>query len=165
MKYACLILAVLMIFSMLLGCSGPSAGDVPTFYYLNAEPEYGSEGSVFGSESRDNAGDNPQLAYLLALYFSGPVDNTLRSPFPNGSAVLLKRTDDASLHLTMNGAFAKLSGIDLTKACACIALTVFSNSEVQTTIIHYTEAATGISKNLEFSRNSLMLQDAVLPDT
>lgn len=163
MKHICLILAVFLLISLFSGCSQPTSADAPTFYYLKAEPEYGSNGSVFGSESRHNIDGNTQLRYLLALYFNGPIDNALQSPFPKGSAILLQWTEDTCLHLTMNGAFAKLSGIELIKACACIALTVFSNSDAETTIIHYTEAATGISRNLEFTRDSLVLQDGLLP--
>ena len=129
MKYICLILVVFLLFSLFFGCSQPDTGSTPTFYYLHTKPEYGSEASVIGSESRYNAGENSQLRYLLALYFSGPINDSLRSPFPKGSAILDLWEEDLSLHLTMNGAFAKLSGMDMTRACACIALTVFDNSD------------------------------------
>ena len=164
MKYIRLILAVMVLFSLLQGCSQPAADNAPTFYYLNAEPEYGSDGSIIGSESRHNAEDNTQLRYLLALYFSGPIDSTLRSPFPKGSAILNLWTEETCLHLTMNGAFSNLSGVEMTKACACIALTVFDNSDAQSVEVHFTEAATGISRKLVFSRDSMVLHDEIMPE-
>ncbi len=163
MKYVRLFLVILFLFSLLQGCSQP-ADDPPTFYYLHAEPQYGISGSIIGSESRRNADTDMQLRYLLALYLSGPIDSSLRTPFPKGSAILVHHMDEQWLHLTMNGAFYKLEGVDIIKACACISLTVFENSDIQGISIHFTEAGSGIPRKVEFSRDSLMLHDAVLPD-
>lgn len=164
MKYIHLILAAAVLISLLPGCSGTPAADVPTFYYLLEQPQYGSDGSIIGSESRLNADDNTQLRYLLALYLSGPIDQRLRSPFPKGTAFLDLRFEGDCLHLTMNGAFSILNSIDITKACACIALTMFDCCDAQNLVIYYTETASGLSKSLEFSRDSLMLQDTLAPN-
>ena len=153
MKYIRLILVAAVLLSVLAGCSESPASDAPTFYYLLAQPEFGSDGSIIGSESRPSAEGNNQLRYLLALYLSGPIDQRLRSPFPKGTAFLDLRFEGDCLHLTMNGAFSILNSIDITKACACIALTMFDCCDAQNLVIYYTETASGLSKSLEFSRD------------
>lgn len=164
MKYIRLILVAAVLISVLAGCSESPASDAPTFYYLLAQPEFGSDGSIIGSESRPSAEGNNQLRYLLALYLSGPIDESLRSPVPNSTAIMDLHFEGISLHLTMNGAFSTLSSVDITKACACIALTVFDCSNAQSIVIHYTETASGVTKALEFSRDSLLLHDSLMPD-
>ena len=41
---------------------------------------------------------------------------------------------------------------------------MFDCSDAQNLVIYYTETASGLSKSLEFSRDSLMLQDTLAPN-
>lgn len=163
MRYLTIVLIVLSLLLCFPGCQSPQDNG-PAFYYLNAESGYGSSGSIIGSENRSSADVDGNLRYMLALYLNGPIDDGLRSPFPNGTAIVSLESSGDTLYLTMSSPFAKLSGTELTKACACIALTVFGNTDAQSVVIHAKDAESGTTRTMELSRDSLVLQDSLSPN-
>lgn len=132
---------------------------VPTFYYLRGEITYGSQNSVIDSEQLLTAGGSSDLDYLLALYFAGPTDDRLRSPYPIGTEVLNFERSGTDFLLTMNSAFAKLEGIALTKACACLAITVFGIVDVESVTIQAEDDRGDVTQTIQLNRDSLVLQD------
>lgn len=161
MKYICAMtaLALLLCFA---GCGQPQDNDGPAFYYLLQEPSY-DNGSIIAPEQRSSLDQGSSLEYLLAHYLNGPESDHLSSPFPKGTAIDDMTWDGNILQLSMNGVFSALSGIDLTKASACLAMTVFSGTDAELVRLTYTDSLTGTNKCMELSRDSLVLQDTLTP--
>lgn len=159
-KFIALSLCLLVVLSF-AGCKTRKIEleDVPTFYYLRNEMTYGAADSVIAPQQLRTAEAGSDLEYLLALYFAGPTDGLLRSPYPDGTAVLDLERSGTVLTLTMNGAFARLNGLEFTKACACLAMTVFGITDAEEIIIQTEDAAQNAAKAIQFNRDSLVLED------
>ncbi|MBQ7801541.1 MAG: GerMN domain-containing protein [Oscillospiraceae bacterium] len=138
------------------------SGDTVSFYYRR-QPEaisHGQEDGVIAPETREISGGRDNLKYLLALYFRGPMDTSLTSPFPAGTNLADLRWEDATLVLTLNSAPEQLADMDLTIACTCLAKTCFGLSEAEQILIETSEGAPGIT----MTRDSFLMTDLV-PET
>jgi len=71
------------------------------------------------------------ISRLLAFYFSGPLDPGLTSPFPAGCKVLAVHQDEGQLTVSVNPILAAQSELDITVACACLAMTCFEIIEAE----------------------------------
>lgn len=162
MKRPAALVLLLAAIICLSGCLTSKSDGSPTFYYLHKEPTYTE--SIIGSEPRLSVEADSDLGYLLALYLSGPISNDLYSPFPKGAAIDSLDRNGETLEITMNSVFGKMTGITLTKACACLALTVFENSEVQVVFIHAVDPESGSAKDIQLTRDSFLLYDDLTPD-
>ena len=122
-------ITIFLLFSLILGLYGCSSGiqgyQFPVdFYYLrnDTEIQYSKEDGIITFETRE-AGHGDNLTHLLNLYFQGPSDEMLTSPFPEGLNVISAHFNHNALDLILSDEFSELSGIQLTLACACIART------------------------------------------
>ena len=107
------------------GCSGQKStgtGNQLDFYYVVREAENLTEDDTIGIEQRNSYAG--ALAPMLELYFRGPQDEKLISPFPSGTELIKAEDTDGVLELTMSSEFFSLQGVDLTLACGCLAKTV-----------------------------------------
>ncbi len=132
------------------------------FYYPQTQEAIAANGASDGfivPETREGAGHTGDLNYLLSLYLAGPTQETLRSPFPQGTKLAGITQTEGSLIIALNGAFSQLSGIDLTLACACICTTCFGLTDASQ--ITVTAPATGLypEVSLTLTRDSLTLTD------
>lgn len=93
------------------------------FYYCRQEISYHSKDSVFCSEIRESNGSEG-LSNLLWTYLKGPERADLVSPFPAGLRVVSVRKQGDTLCVELSRNFAALKGMDLTRACACLSLTL-----------------------------------------
>lgn len=164
-----LILSLALLLSLCACNTQQTAFNGPvTFYYLrsdiSADATYGDADSVIVPEIQDSLELRSGLNYLLALYLNGPTDNRLYSPFPADLQIVsIQRTED-TLIVTFNNSLAKLKGIKLTKACACIALTCLGLTNAETiSICADTEMLENL-RSIDLSRNDLILQD-LTPNT
>ena len=163
-------IALLLLMLMLSGCaiSGSKIKDPVTFHYLHAQSDdqsynaYFAEG-IMGTETRDAAGRQDDLNYLLTVYFRGPLDPELVSPFPMGSRILDIQQQDGQLTLQVNPILAEMSDMEITVACACLAKTCLDLTDADTVQIE--------SRNLEgkllftrtFTQDNLLLNDNYTP--
>lgn len=134
------------------------------FCYLR-DPEairYGSADGVLAWENRDLSGSR-EPEYLLTLYFSGPLEQGLVSPFPEGTATVELVLHQRNLILVMNQNLRELSGVALTEAYACIAQTCFSLMEVSQVTILIPEFEELDASSITLTRDSVALLDDVLP--
>jgi len=142
------LISLLLIAVLLSGCtfSGNQVKEPVTFYYLRVQSDnasyddYYAKG-IIGSEEREASGYRDNISRLLAFYFSGPLDPELTSPFPAGCKVLAVHQDEGQLTVSVNPILAAQSELDITVACACLAMTCFDLADVDTVLIE--------SKNLE----------------
>ena len=123
MKRTILLIIIMAVF--LAGCSNHVSFNKPvTFYYLHADFQFGSDDSLFGTEMIESQGF--ELIQILNLYLSGPVSETLKSPFPDKVQVLSLELNDGVMQLIMNDRFEELNGIGLSVANACLFKTCVS---------------------------------------
>lgn len=117
-----LVLLLCLVFSG-CGTSGERIVEPVTFYYLQTNYSYGSEGSVIASEEREASGHRRDLNYLLALYLMGPSSEALASPVPQGTRVLFVEPEGTAIHLNLSDAAEALTDAEFSLACACLTLT------------------------------------------
>ena len=102
------LISLLLMVLLLTGCafSGNQMKDPVTFYYprsttdSNVYDDFFAEG-VIGSEIREASGYSDNLAQMLTVYFKGPLDQSLRSPYPFGCGILKMQQTDAELTLML----------------------------------------------------------------
>ena len=165
----CMIL--LMLLSLLLcGCQfGGRKADAPvTFYYpwadLEAMMKQNPQCTVVGSEEHDISGNRDSLPYVLSLYFLGPQDTALTSPFPGNTSLLSIKNEDNQLTLNLSPSFAQLKGIDMTIACTCLAKTCFDLTGADSVLIQSATADPQTEVNITITRENLLLSDTT-PET
>lgn len=96
------------------------------FYYLTEPIAYNEEYGVISAEIRETAqfALDSNLIPLLDYYLAGPSAPDYRSPFPSGTIVEELTQSDDLISVYLSEQFAKLSGVDLTTACACLTRTL-----------------------------------------
>ena len=165
MKKLITMLLVLLLITGLCGCRfGSSLAENPVnFYYpwadLEAVMKQNPHCTVTGSEEHDISGNRDSLSYVLSLYFLGPQDPGLISPFPHGTAVQSIEQGDTQLILTLSPAFAQLNGIDLTIACTCLAQTCFDLTDAESVRIESAMEDPLTAVNFTITRENLLLSD------
>ena len=95
----------------------------------------------------------------MALYLNGPTDNRLYSPFPKDLEIQSIQRDGSTLTITVNDSLAKLKGMKLTKACACLALTCLDLTDAETVSIQAATELLNNQKSIDLTRDSLVLLD------
>lgn len=151
-----LLLSVLLLMS---ACGSPSLKDPGNFYYKRYEQSYGAADSVIRAEQRELKDIRHDIGAVLELYFQGPLDRDLASPFPQNTTVVKWTFVDNTLLLTLSGEFAELSGIDLTIACSCIAKTVMELTPVQRINFQAENALLNGEQSISMSTRNLQLED------
>ena len=166
-KYTALILLLLWC-AGLCACAVSSGSEPVEFHYpwanLESAMEQDPDCTAIGSEEREISGNRENLRYLLTIYFRGPLDASLRSPFPAGTAVEEIQTEETTLTLTLTPAFAQLKEMDLTIACTSLARTCFGLTEVQSIVVQTPETEDGSQVSVSISRDSILMEDST-PDT
>ena len=120
-KWLCL---VLLLSLLLCGCAKeePIENPVP-FYYRAEEVTYFSERGVIDYEKREAGIRGDDYTYLLNEYLLGPNDEDLDRTFPNGTVIRALTVEENRVKIVLSEAFAELTGVDLSIACACLTLT------------------------------------------
>jgi len=150
-----IIFSLLLILFLFSACGKE---DEILFFYPKAELEYHTDSNIMESEVREAPGHEDDLNYMMALYFEGPLDQALISPFPRGTAMLEYTLSDKTLEMTMNESFAGLDDLEHTIASACIAQTCFHLTDAEHIVIKYAFEKYG-SKTISLTRDSLVLTD------
>ena len=159
-------IALLLITLVLTGCafSGNRIKEPVTFYYMrthtdsNIYDDFFLEG-VIGSEEREAADHRDNLEYLLSIYFRGPLDPTLTSPFPMGSRTLSIQLEDNQMTLLLNPIVAEGNDLDITIACACLAMTCMELSDATTVQIESRDLEDKVLFSRTFTEDNLFLND------
>ena len=156
---------LLVLIWMLPGCAKEEQLENPVlFYYRTAQVSYFGDNGVIDCEKRES-GTWPsgymleKWRYLLNQYMLGPESSELSRTFPDRVSVLDLQLKDNVLTLMLSADFAKLTGLDLSLACACLTLTACQMTGAkavkiwaQNALLDGNEAVT-----MEFSR--LVLED------
>ncbi len=152
---------------MLIGClllsgcdatASPSDGNQVLFYYEQRGASELTADAMIASESRATYAG--ALGPLLELYFRGPTQDDLISPFPDGTEVISVSQENGT-ELSLSSAFFSLQGVDLAVACACLARTVCAYTG-ETTMTLSDELG---RIHMELTPDSFLVQDEYQTDT
>lgn len=165
-RLICLLLCAALLFGI-LGCASDTVTpeDPVHFYYPRTElkkEDYFSEYPIIVPELREASGhrDNPE--YLLEQYLSGPTDSDLKMLFPLGTRLISFRTIGNSAMVALSGNYARLTGIDLSVANACLAMTVLDildDDSIETVSITASGALMDGQTQYQIHRSDLLLID------
>lgn len=158
------LLAYILIASCLMslaGCSETqSGGNWVAFYYPRTEIVYGISDGVISSEKRQIAEENSSVESILMQYLSGPETGEFRSPFPEFCRIISISQQQDGITVTLSDDFAELTGMELSVACSCLALTVTAVTgqdcvtiQTQTHTLDGRAAVTVISSALNLTDN------------
>lgn len=120
-RIGCILLILCLLFT---GCASEENAKKAQFYYCNENDAFFSDMGIMASETRTLRGIN-NLSSMLELYFKGPVDTDLVSPFPPNLDIVRTEYKENSITLILDDSFAGLSGVNLRVAAGCIARTIW----------------------------------------
>ncbi|MCC8122536.1 MAG: GerMN domain-containing protein [Oscillospiraceae bacterium] len=107
------------------------SGETVDLYFAVSEP--GAGGTAVGFETHVFTADESEkpVDALLSLLLAGPAEELgLVSPFPAGVTVRDWQLEEGQLTVDLSGQYGGLSGVDLTIANSCIALTLCQLDEI-----------------------------------
>lgn len=157
-----LICLVLLAALFLPGCDSQEKEFVEpvNFYFLKADVAYFSSDGVIAQEIREAKGHRQDYEYLLEMYLRGPESTEVKRVFPkNVELVRFELSEDRAL-VILNDASARLTGLDLTIACACLTATVCDMTGVQTVTVRAETQLLDGSKSITMNREHLLLLDS-----
>lgn len=130
------------------------------FYYCRKDAVYGSETGALDYETTELGRNDMTVEEILALYFRGPISNTLRSPFPQGLACTGAELDGGVLTLHMNEVYSTLSGVELSLASACLTMTLTQIAFVDSVRVETPSALLSAQSGQTLSTERFVLFDA-----
>ena len=158
------LIAFFLVFVSLCFCSGCGETSTPpelsySFYYCAETVSYQSPNGIITPESREITNPNLPLESVLKMYMQGPIMEGFRSPYPAGTVIEEIKIDASSVSILVSSHFARLSGIQLTVAGACLSSTVFSLCDAETVTISTQNEESVDALQLHFTRENMLLMD------
>lgn len=152
---------LLVLFPCLTACANhkDTIQEPVAFYYRRADITYGNSNSVILSESADAADCNGDALLLLNQYLKGPQSEDLAQTFPAGTAVITLAVEENKADILLSPQFARLSGMDLTIACACLTLTALELTGTETVVIHAHQSTLNGMEQIVMDKNCILLLD------
>lgn len=144
----------------LIGCAdrGEAMQEPKHRYYRTNPNEYKNTRKTIDCEVFDAAIYNDDLKLLLNDYLMGPQSENLINPFPDSCAVESIVFHEDEVHLALNSGFSKLTGIDLSLACACISLTLFELTDCKSVHIAVPDILLDGQHEIVLQRNDVILE-------
>ena len=127
------------------------------FFFLNSQITYGAEDGVFSSEERECTGLSTEE--ILRMYLKGPETPELISPFPANTFLISLLVSESDITITLSDSYAHLTGLELTKANACIAKTLFAFSQADRVIICCESKPLNGETRIQLTRSDLIFVD------
>lgn len=137
----------------------PEIKDPVTFCYRRTDNTGNKLMSIIATEQRDAQGHVGDIDWLLKTYFEGPESPLLQNPFPKGTRVLNWYISNNTLQLILSESFAQLTGIRLTVACSCIAVTFLELAGVESVEIRCRDIPLDTQESIKLDWNRLHLSD------
>ncbi len=149
----------------LLGCQAdkPDYEQPVQLYYRTAPAENGISDSVIGAVTAEGAPYAGDPTAMLNEYLKGTGEAGFLTTFPASTKLLSLEIKDGAVHLLLNASIARLTGADLTVACACIAKTTMELTN--TTAIHIRASGDTLdgAEEIVMTESSLILEDLYTP--
>jgi len=162
-RFVALILACITL--CLFGCSASNDEfKAPVnFYYITDPISYDDSSTVISPEIQESDGyDAPVL--LLRKYLKRIPGNGFASPYPPGLDIISVEKDGNSAVILLNRSFARLTGSDLSIACACLTWTVCEYLEVDTIYVSSQDALIDGKESITLTKSLFNLLDQAMED-
>lgn len=160
MKHVSIISLLLVIALVLPACSYEATEDENCFYYLNPSVELEQAETVICATACSAEGS---LTQLLEAYLEGPRDDSLISPFPDGTSLVHIAQEGESLSVILSDELAQITGIELTLACVCFAKTAISLTRVSHVEIRAESALLDGKSSVTINADALILEFDTMP--
>lgn len=128
------LLCIVIVLSFMLpffGCKSNTIESPLPLYFLRKSQHFGSEDSIFFPEIVDST-QFASLSSMLRFYLQGPIDSTLKSPFPKNIYLVEVEISEDILIITLSDSLATLTGVDLSLACCALAKTTYAFNGIET---------------------------------
>ena len=155
-KAMCLFFCLLLL--IFAGCSTEEESMIypVTFYYMDAESEYGSGSSMIASEIRDVKEHKNDYTYILNEYLMGPRVNGCISPFPAGTTLDDLLMGSTKANIVLSGHFTVATPAEMMLACACLTKTVTELTGVKTVQISVSTGKINGEEYLRFTADDFL---------
>lgn len=165
-RILCLILT-LSILLCLLGCreDTPTIQQPVELYYRCSYDVSNLPDSIIAPVIAEGAGYTDDIQGLLNSYLRGTSADGFEVTFPASTKILSISVQDGIANLEMNDALARLSGIDLTIACACITMTTIGLTGAQTVRIQAANETLDGAEQIVMDESCLTMLDTYTPET
>ena len=160
----CLILAISLLF-LLPGCKDKEEPilEPVNFYYRNANISYDSSTGLISAQETESAGYDRNFLDILNLYLKGPIQDSFDHTFPSGTKALSLEFIGANAQIVVSNDFSRLSGIDLSIACACLSMTVMELTNSSSVTIRAESAPLGGNDSITMGIDNILLFDDSYP--
>lgn len=161
----CLLLCVLILVSV-TACQedAPKFESPVTFYYRTAVSNDEIAESVIGHLTVEGAELLSDPQELLNEYLKGTSAEGFLTTFPASTKLLSLEISEGTASLLLNASITRLTGVDLTVACACITLTTMELTGVTTVHIRASSGTLDGAEEIIMDRQSLIQQDLYIPE-
>ena len=166
MKKTLSFLLAFLLIAALWGCNPqePPLESPAKFYYPVDSSYRKNNDMVIKSELREGTGYKNNLLAFTDRYMNGPVSGELISIFPEDCYPVSICKNGETITVYMSPSFAKLTGIDLTLACACLSVTLMDFTGVSTVNICVKDTKLDGHRTIVMTRDSFCLQDETLTE-
>lgn len=159
-KSLCAALSILLVFLCTACRIKPETPEsTVTVYYKAASVSFESPDGVIAPCSLDATGHENDLTHLLNTYLSNTLSADFALTFPQSTRLVSLSLDALTAKVVLCDEFAKLTGLDLSIACACLTQTVLSLTGCQELIISAESAQLDGHNYITLSRDSYLLLD------
>ena len=161
MKKVISLILCLFLVGCVYGCKKSITYQQPvTFYYLQRDPSYDSNSKTIQAHILEGK-DLKDFQETILTYLQGPEDASLYSPFPANMLLLGYETFEQTLYLTFSDELGTLSGLELTLACCCLALTAMDLTGMDQVNISADRALLDGERSIQLSRDTILLMDLI----
>lgn len=160
----CLILAISLLF-LLPGCKDKEEPilEPVNFYYRNAEISFDSSNGLISAQVTESAGYDRKFLDIINFYLKGPIQDHYNRTFPTGTQALSLEFIGANAQVVVTNDFARLSGIDLSIACACLSMTVMELTSSSSVTIRAESTTLGGNDSITMGIDNILLFDDSYP--
>ena len=124
-KVISLLLGILIVLSFCACNSSNENFQEPiNFYYCTEEITYNTKHGVVKPEIREGIIYSNNVQMMLRAYLEGPIDSSYVSYIPSEAKLVSFQRNNTEAFVTFSEEFAELTGIKLTTACSCVAMTI-----------------------------------------
>ncbi len=161
------ILPILILLLLLSACSreSPKYKMPVQLYYCTATADNDISPLVIDTVTAEGSAFANDPVGQLNEYLKGTGEDGFRTTFPASTKLLSLEIDGDTALLTVNTALSRLSGAELSLACACLCLTTMDLTGVNAVTISASGSTLGGAQSITMTRDSLILQDLYDPES
>ena len=156
------IISILLLLSFLITLSGCNKTDIEEgikFYYCSYEDTYGTTQGLFVTEMRVLSCDANDYETIIQEFLNGPREKECFTPFPAGTVLEDYQFENGYTTIVLSPQMAQQTNANVLVSCACLCMTLFSFSSIQTIEIRIADKFINGEEKLVFTRNSFLIHD------